>query len=391
VHPVQTGAWTGINWIAIPGGHSPALPGGPTGDGYATLEGWSTGYVEFIWNPASRTLTSWVSADGLTWRAGAQLDTSPWLDDFRIYDKGNPKDRAYHDDCFFEVGNFEEGPSALLLSGDVLCAPGCSGAGYYTSDAAWTSSDGMSWKLSQVPPGLVVSGGSSGFISYGSDGTLGPVWTSPDGQTWTQDALPPLAAGSWANSPVAISGGFVLPGVIMVKKGHIVPSDGGGGCGTAGSDQSRYQPALWWSPDGKTWTRDTLKGVPSGYFDGIDMNVTRIDDHTVVAAEYFNSTNTQIEWVSRDGKTWTSLNDGSIFGARSVVAGRDRGLVYGDSLSPNSSWPNLLCFNGGLTLTKLHQTGDIPWPDSPQLVIGPSGLLVTVDGSQFWIGVPTTG
>jgi hypothetical protein len=391
VRPVPTGAWTGINWLAIPGGHSPALPGGSTGGGYATLEGWSKGYVEFMWNPANRYLTPWVSADGLTWSSGAKLDTSPWQDDFRIYDQGNPKDRAYHDNCSFQVGNFQEGPTALLLSGHVLCSPGCSGAGYYTSEAAWTSSDGVSWKLSQNPPGVLVSGGSSGFISFGADGTLGPVWTSSDGQTWTQGALPALAAGSWVNSPVAISGGFVLPGVIMVKKGHIVPSDGSGGCGMAGSDQSLYQAALWWSPDGKTWTRDTLKGTTSGYFDGIDMSVTRIDDHTVVASESFGSTNSQLEWVSKDGKTWTSLKDSSIYGDRSVVAGRDRGLVYGELLSGSKYWQNLLSFSGGLTLTKLHQTGDIPWTDWPQMVLGPSGLLVTVDGSQFWVGVPTTG
>lgn len=395
VGPVPTGAWTGINWLAIPGGHSPALPGGATGSGYATLEGWSRGYVEFMWNPMNRSLTPWVSADGLTWRAGTKLDTSPWQDDFRSYDQGNPKDRAYHDDCYFLADDFQEGPATLMLTGIAYCTGECTNT-FWTEEETWTSADGTSWKLAEHQPGWWLSGGSSGFISYDASSALGSIWTSTDGSAWSPGALPTVPAGSWINSPVAIAGGYVLPGVVMVKKGHQPDGPGTGdggrhwGCpGDGTGDLSLYQAALWWSPDGKTWTRDTLTGATTSGYDLYDMTLTRIDDHTVVADAGFESNNgwSDIEWVSQDGKTWTHLKGDPV---DTVVAGRARGLVYGDSISANSYWPNLLCFNGGSTLTKLHQTGEIPWTDSPQMVLGPSGLLVTVDGSQFWIGVLTT-
>jgi hypothetical protein len=42
-------------------------------------------------------------------------------------------------------------------------------------------------------------------------------------------------------------------------------------------------------------------------------------------------------------------------------------------------------------MVALKQTGDAPWIDDWQIAVGPTGLLVTGDGSRFWIGVPTAG
>ena len=43
----------------------------------------------------------------------------------------------------------------------------------------------------------------------------------------------------------------------------------------------------WWSPDGLNWTRDSLNGVGSG--PSVQMNVVRIDDHTLLATEFVSS------------------------------------------------------------------------------------------------------
>jgi len=67
----------------------------------------------------------------------------------------------------------------------------------------------------------------------------------------------------------------VLPGVIMVKKGHQEdgPAQGDGlprvGCaGTEDADKSLYQEAVWWSPDGQTWTEK-----PSGHYLGLSPDL----------------------------------------------------------------------------------------------------------------------
>jgi hypothetical protein len=52
--------------------------------------------------------------------------------------------------------------------------------------------------------------------------------------------------------------------------------------------------------------------------------------------------------------------------------------------------PDFWSFNSGLNLVSVKQTGDLPWT-ADQLVLGPTGLLVTEDGTRFWIGVPSAG
>lgn len=391
VSPAPTGAWTGLTWIAVPGGHSPAVASKTAdGDISATIEGWSKGYFDFVWSSSKRTLTPWASIDGLNWHVATKLDTSSWNADFKSYDKS--AGRGYHDSCWFEANAFQQGPAALLLKGIVYCTPGCTQY-WSTKEIAWTSADGASWQPVADPPGWAVAGGSVGFISYDASKPMGSLWTSPDGRAWTKGALPSLPAASWVNSPVALAGGYVLPGVIMVKQGHQEdgPEQGDGlprvGCaGVEDADKSLYQEALWWSPDGQTWTRDALSGTTSGYpqvYGEIDMDVYRVDDHTVIAAGYLKGTET--DWVSRDGRVWTRLK----ISGGGVVAGRDRGLTFYYSGSASHLTRNFAYFDNNLKLVTLNQTGSAPWIDDWQTALGPTGLLVTEDGSRFWLGTLT--
>lgn len=403
LHPVPTGTWTGINWIAIPGGHSPAVPvadvdaPGPN----ASLVGWSKGYVEFLWDPSKRTLNPRASSEGLHWRAGFRLDTSAWAGDFRNYDSGNVDDDLFpnaHDACTFFVVNFQEGPTTLLVTGHVECTRGC-GGDFYTGDATWTSTDSLAWTFldaksifgaSGVGP---ISGGASGFVALGSSAGRPVVWLSSDGRTWHQGSLPAasLEEGSSVDDPVAMAGGYVLPGVLPVRMGHQRSTPGT--CTPGGyEDLSLYQGALWWSADGTTWSRDAFSVITAyqAY-----MSVVRIDDHTVVAIETTESGDT--EWVSSDGKTWVRLTGAPICwtfpgnenAVRNVVASRDRGIVTRCD-SYGSERP-VSVFDSKLKFVTLKQTGNVPWPDEWQIALGPTGLLVTADGSRFWIGVPTGG
>ena len=394
VAPASAGKWTGLNWITVPGGHSPAVaPATADGDVSSTIEGWSKGYIDFVWNANKRTLTPWLSADGLSWVAGTNLNPSRWTVDFKSWDKR--AGAAGHDGCWFEANNFQEGPATLLLKGDVYCDTGCTGD-FYTTEIAWTSTDGTYWLPVTDPPGWWLSGGSSGFAAYDSSEAVEHLWTSADGRTWTKANLPGVPSGSWVNSPVAIAGGYVLAGVVVVKKGTEPdfpgPEDfeGHTGC-PVGLDYGTtlYQAALWWSADGKTWTRDALNSVTKGYT-LLDMSVTRVDDHTVIAEAEFADLDTY--WISEDGKVWTHLKGAAAEAAQgSVVVGRDRGLLYSGGKVSYFSGGKVSYFDTNMKLVTLKQTGAQPWIDRWQMAMGPTGLLVTGDGTRFWLGVPTGG
>jgi hypothetical protein len=399
VGPAPAGQWTGIKWIAIPGGHSPAVPAAPASGLYttSTLMGSSKGYLEVLWDPRKRTLTPWFSPDGLRWKAGQRFNTSAWtayLNNWTRQLQPNTADNS-PDDCMFLATTFEEDPQTLLLRGYVLCGEACSpGPGVDTSpQAAWVSSDGIHWTPATIPDEIgAISGGPSGFVALRFDGSKASLWKSQDGRAWVKGALPPavLASGASVGGPVAIAGGFVLPGVVVVKTGHVVT-----GAGCSGSEnQSKFQAALWWSTDGTTWTRDNLSGANPTY-DDIYVWLARIDDHTVVAIE--STDNAPIEWVSGDGRSWTPINDPPVADAGNgnlgeVIAGRDRGLVY---VWNYGSGVTLSVFNDKLALVTLNQTGELPlWDDSYddiKMVMGPTGVLATDDGTRFWIGVPTAG
>ena len=404
VGPAPTGTWTGIDWLAIPGGHSPDVVPELDTNSNVTLEGWSHGYVEFVWDRSRRTVTPWASADGLTWATNGRLDIRAWAPYFKAYDAlDSGGDPTWRSQCAFKADNFQEGPTSLVLIGEAACSGWWGVCGWhpelYSHQVTWTSVDGLSWKIvrdvapSEWNPYMSASGGSSGFIVL--DGSS--IRTSSDGEIWRNGALPSLPTGSTVGNPVAIAGGFVLPGVVTVKAGRQSGDLPNGCTGSDLTDLTVYQAALWWSPDGVTWTRDALTGdTPSPL--GVGMTLVRVDDRTVVARMSIpdaatvgtdHETYTETEFVSTDGKTWTVLEGNPLDSALVVVTGRGQGLIWEDNY-PNPA-PTLRAFDASMTLVTLKQTGDVPWEPVAQRALGPTGLLVTEDGTRFWLGVPTAG
>jgi hypothetical protein len=382
--------WTSINWIALPGGQYPRVPtGAGAGDPNATVVGWHGGYIEFLWDPRARTLVPWVSANGLTWRTGARMDLSFYaglfkeLDDVALatpepgespYPAQDLDDMRYG--CSFEEIQFEEGPSSLLLRGDMHCGDACSHPITLNDDAVWVSSDGLVWtpvdikkELGGAEPNLI-SGGSSGFVaSAGSH-----LWVSEDGRSWHTGAYP---TGTNRSLPVSIAAGFVIGDAVVLVKGHNDLS-APGSCVQSGADRAKYRAEFWLSADGSKWTA-THDGIV-GY--GVSVGMTRLDDHLVIADESDGSHEYQL--VSRDGKTWTQLS-GALIATNSLLCGRDQGFFttgYGDTASPMKT------FDSNLRIVTVKQTGDQPW-EQASWAIGPTGILATVDGERFWIGVPS--
>ncbi len=402
VSPVRAGTWTGITWVALPSGAYPAVPSAEInyGPNY-NLEGWSKGFVDFLWNPELRTLTPWVSGDGLRWRPGTRLNLGAWKSDFASWDgslaewaKEDPEaaDPDDHYRCTVYVTDFEEGATGLVMQAYFDCAPMCGGSAFTSSTAMWASANGLSWTPIDIDRTFgsggtgLISGGSSGFITLGTADHKSIAWTSRDGRTWTRSALP--SDGSNYGAPVAIAGGFVLPGSVSIRKGH--SGWYGAGCGSGGpQDTTKYQGALWTSSNGATWTRVSLTGTV-GF--GISMSVLRIDEHTVIADELTfypdGSLYTEIQWGSHDGKSWTRLK-AAPFAWATVLYSRQCGLIVEKPMDPQSP-TRLWRVNDAFGMVALPQSGDVPWWGESRTVIGPTGLLSTnQDGSRFWIGVPT--
>ena len=408
LHATPSTLWKGLGWVAIPGGAAPAVPAsndeseGPN----ATIAGWSNGYVEFVWNPTARSLTSWVAADGIRWRSGKTLDTSSWKTEFAQYDAANvatadaTPDPLYHNACSFHIDNFQEGPGSALLVGHVECGGGCGGP-WATSALTWTSGDGFTWTIMNLKVfgagGIgTISGGSNGFVALAAKGQAG-LWTSGNGQDWVHGSLPAeaLTAGSTIGDPASISGSFVLPTVLAVKRGHQTAGSGGGGCVRFGpTDQSLYQAAIWWSSDGQSWTRATLPSEPS-YYGPVSLRVVRLDDRTLIADANYSTPDfspiTEVEWGSHDGRTWTRLASVVVQGyGPFYLTGRKRGLITTLGSDPGRASPNFATLDDAFKVVNLKETGSRPWVDNWQMALGPNGLLVTADGSRFWMAVPTS-
>lgn len=398
---VPAGAWTGFDWISLPAGHGPSLPAAvDLSSPGVSLEGWSKGYVELVWDPHLRTITPWVSGDGLTWNAGEKLDTSVWSADFMAYDAqhSGPGD---HDACSLAVSEFGEGVTILLMRGFFSCDGGCGGPWYTSQSAMWTSSDALGWVPVDVPgtfgAGGVgpISGGSSGFIALGPSASSQVLWLSADGRKWTNGQLPAdlRKATSSVGSPASFAGGYVMPGVLLEKAGDAYAGGSAGCVSPEGpANPSMYRAGLWSSTDGKSWVRDSLTGTTDAAY--VTMSVIRVDDHTLVAVQSAYVPNvrgvTSAEWVSSDGKAWKPLEGVSPF-ATALTDGA-RGLLIGCSdagVPAQDVWLSACAIGPNLDAVHLTESGDMPQGGSGQLALGPTGLLVTEDGSNFWIGVPT--
>jgi hypothetical protein len=104
--------------------------------------------------------------------------------------------------------------------------------------AAWTSTDGTTWKpvpdapaLADAMMGAVVAGPKA-LVAVGRDGQGAAVWTSADGVSWAKAPAGPGFAGAAMTGVTVRNGRFTAVG-----------SDGTGAL-------------AWSSPDGTTWTLD---------------------------------------------------------------------------------------------------------------------------------------
>jgi hypothetical protein len=377
VGPAPAGAWTGIRWINA----GPAFPqvrlGGSETESTPTVFGWSRGFVGFAASPDSTvavgpTVTPAASTDGLHWTLGDPLDNTG-------------RQLASMPEAVVE------GPAGLVAVGR---GPAATCGGPPSADALWTSSDGLKWSRVPLPPDfatasvITVDGGATGYVAAGvlKDGLSQIVWLSQDGRAWHQIPLTRSVFGQFdVAGAVNFSGGYVVSGASHTE----------GGCGA-----NMVTPSIWWSVDGASWARDALPGAIAATSDWV--TVTRISDHALMAfsSEWNETTKAESQhvWVSSDGRAWKPIDAPSKMLTSNILSDRQRGLSLVDPyvVDHDKTFGPLLvaAVADDLSAATLTQTGDGPtlgptmsgWISA----LGPTGVVVlTLDGTTLWLGVPT--
>lgn len=125
------------------------------------------------------------------------------------------------------------------------------------------------------------------------------------------------------------------------------------------------------------------------------MSLVRVDDHTLVANEWYQTDSGPIwlYWISSDGTNWksTSLATLATFPFPSPLSSMEGGLLFTTYSCPASG----TCSNV-LTLWALSEDGQVATLDQvgaiptvgigTEVALGPAGVLVSDGGSNMWLG-----
>ena len=197
----------------------------------------------------------------------------------------------------------------------------------------WASADGIKWTLGPEPASLVAAG-PAGLVAIGGQ----VVWTSADGAKWTHAGT--ISASTYITSIAGNSSGFVAitadasghstvefssdalhwspvtveaglkwdttRPVVQAANGRLFLMGGlaaGSGLGPNGMAllSTAINTHVWWSDDGRTWTRPTgLDGSYGAYIDAASGGRLLHTDYGSIPG------GSGYLWSRDNGKTWTS-------------------------------------------------------------------------------------
>jgi hypothetical protein len=360
--PLTAAPWTSLRWMKVPVEYF----GLPISSGDASgwdVVGWSRGWSAFHEvseedSPDGRstvtTIDTYHSTDGLRWISGAPIKWVGYgLADVSVVE--GPAGLLAYDEVGVMCGSVDHADTPIAMSADGI---------------TWTPVDNSVFSRASLQS---ISGGSAGYIAAGLDG----VWTSANGLAWRKAALTGKAFQGLDGiyDGVSISSGYVISGVAYGPS-----TDGCGGGPTL------LRPAVWWSPDGTTWSRAQLPGAKAD----TPVALWRLSDQLLWATQS-EADGAGLAWESNDGRTWKAipttdtLPDDSCF-----YGGQQLSVQYGSS-EPVTVWVT----RTDLTAIELEQTGDLPdsdqlWENSYLKAYGPTGVIfLTTTGA--YIGVPQAG
>jgi hypothetical protein len=198
-------------------------------------------------------------------------------------------------------------PGGSTMNGVIAGGPGAIAWGWAYGLAAqiWTTADGIDWQPATIEfpgdadpeskePGAITSiraWGSgyvaSGFYSRLETGRRTLVWTSPDGRTWTLVPHDPVLEIGIMDNLVAWRGE-------LLAFGHAPAGAMGGGAGAQ----------LWSSPEGITWTAETLR-LPDGLTMGFAVATgDRLWAYGATGGVDTAGDGESVILTSTDGRTW---------------------------------------------------------------------------------------
>jgi len=274
----------------------------------------------------------------------------------------------------------------LIITG-IICLPA---AQMLNAQVTWDKHDGNpvlevgadgSWDDQMVGhPSVLIDGTTYRMWYAGQDGTHNRIGhaTSPDGITWTKDAQNPVLdlgpAGSWDDYTV------MFPTVVFNGSMFHMWYDGWDG-GTI------YLIGHATSPDGITWTKDTLNNPvldvgPAGSWDDdvLFSPFVRFDD-TIYHMWYSASDHSNVRIghaTSPDGITWTKDSLNPVLD----VGWWDRPRVQSQCVINNGSTYHMWYSGGGLFTWRIgHATSPdgITWTKDT-----PNNLVLDVGSAESW-------
>jgi hypothetical protein len=325
-------SWTGFSWTAVPDGT--LMRAIRSNDSYFDPVRWAHGYA---------AIAGTMAANGA---AGAVLVTSPdgetWT---QVAAVPNP--------AFVAAG--PHGLVAVSIE--------------QSSESIWTSTDGVAWRDAGGPSGVDFIGDVAGteaglvaIVSERKEGVGSQVLTrvafSSDGVSWT---------------PVPFESGRNLEQLSVQSNGSRFFITGGYTVGAA-PDQT-VEGGIWWSDDGRTWTRSSSSGYRSGCVASIEF----ANDGMILWTNDGMGDGAALMEVSHDGgKTW--LKDATFGPLGGVDAGScegSDGFIHSNGTtflavstegnawtsSDGSSWKQI-----AWNLTE--------WSESSNFIVLPRGVMV---------------
>ena len=283
----SNGAWTGLSW-STPSN----FPDATFIDDIVAWNGKLIAAGE-IQSGANQDAAVWDSSDGgTTW---TRLDNNP---------------TTFADS---RIQGILTTTSGLVAWGSVG-EPVCTGQGEGMACGPfpimlWTSPDGAAWKRivdvsvfkDATIAGVIIS--AQGLLAVGNAGWDKPaIWVSGTGDAWERQALPSATfKGANLTGVRATTSGYLLAGGI----GNSAPTSGGVILPDAGV------AAVWWSPDGRTWTKGIVNRA-----DGIGSSLGDIyvGAGGMVAIGSASGAKTATAWSSSDGKVWQPIANAQTYG-----------------------------------------------------------------------------
>jgi hypothetical protein len=184
---------------------------------------------------------------------------------------------------------------------------------------AWTSSDGLDWRIHFLGetgftfPESLAAGSDGTVVAVGRSGPRPSAWTTRDGASWERRAIPVLGTDGLPERMTTVASG----------------SHGFVAGGSVGPELAERHARFWTSPDGATWT--PVRDDGAAFADAEVRSVTAFGDGYVAVGVLGTAQRVtgSVAWTSADGSAWTRIDGAAFDGGRiaSVIPAPRGGLV----------------------------------------------------------------